>query len=298
MTTLRWSVPALALAALAAGACGLVAGGAPAATNPLADPLWDDGRAELSVYDGTVSRYGHDRPATAQLVVVKEDLVEATLVKSDAGPEPGRTLEAIKMNLIWHFTTGTYDYHQMATVQFRRADGAALKETASSAEGCGMTFVRLGPGADGRWTHHAHSYWDGEADREVAIPGPTDGLFLLDGAPVWLRRWAGAAQPFELRVRVMPSQVAGRSPIEATRPMDAVVRFVQEEDLEVPAGRFRARRFAIAHGGESDVYWFDAAAPHVLLRMQTAGGRSVALRKTQRLDYWNRTGPGDETLLR
>lgn len=295
MTRFQRIIPSLVLAAFAAS-CGPAAGGPPQDPNPLADASWDDDRAEVSVYRGTVSRYGHDRPARVQLVVVKEDLVRSTRVKSEAGPAPGRTVQAIKMNLIWHFTTGTYDYHQMATVHFDRAGGGALQETMSSTEACGITFVRIAPGPRGGWTHHAHSYWDGEADREVPIPGE-GALFLLDGAPVWLRRFAAAARPFERRVRLLPSQIAGRSPIDAARPVDAVVRLVGEESLTVPAGRFRAKRLAIGHGGRSDVYWFDAAAPHALLRMEDGLGRSIELVKTQRLDYWNHTSPGDERLL-
>uniref|UniRef100_A0A832MLA0 DUF3108 domain-containing protein n=1 Tax=Eiseniibacteriota bacterium TaxID=2212470 RepID=A0A832MLA0_UNCEI len=297
MSERRGLARAALAAALLAGACGPSAGSVPAPANPLMLPLWDDGRAELSVYEGVVPRYGHDRPAKVTLVVVKEDLLEDTLVKSEAGPRPGRTVEAVKMHWVWQFSTGTYDYHQAATVMFRRADGVALKETMSSAEGCGITFVRVAP-RGGRLVHAAHSYWEGEADREVEVPRRAgQELLFLDGAPVWLRRWAGAARPFETRVRLLPGQISARSPAAAARPVDAVLRYLGEEDLAVPAGRFRARRFAIAVGGATHLYWLDARAPHVLLRMQGADGRGMALAATRRLDYWNHTAPGDERRL-
>src|SRR5438876_3674942 len=167
---------ALALVAFAAGA---LAAAARAATAPLpgtqagfaADRLWDDGRAEFCTYTGQTLRYGKLRPTEARLIVVKEDLVRGTLVKSDPGPIPGKTLEVLKLNFVADFPTGTYTYHQMATVMFERSTLDVLKETMSHTESCGITFVRVGP-KGGRLVHEAHSYWDGQADREVPVEWP------------------------------------------------------------------------------------------------------------------------------
>src|SRR5438552_2963919 len=73
---------------------------APSPENIFASPLWDDGKAEFSVYSGVTNRYGQERATDAHLVVVKEDLLRQSLVKSDAGPLPGRTVTAIKLNFI------------------------------------------------------------------------------------------------------------------------------------------------------------------------------------------------------
>jgi len=179
-------IAALALAAAPGPAQrGSAAPGAPP-DHPFAQPLWDDGRAEVSVYGGTTLRYGQLRPTTAHLIVVKEDLLRESLVKSDSGPVPGRTLTAIKYNFIADFPTGTYTYHQMATVMFDRRDLTVLKETMSHTEGCGITFVRIGP-QHGAWMHEAHSYWEGEADRAVAVEWPEGPRAFADALPVWLR---------------------------------------------------------------------------------------------------------------
>src|SRR5437879_1214370 len=124
-----------------AGAPGAPTSSPPSAPeNIFASPLWDDGKAEFSVYSGVTNRYGQERATDAHLVVVKEDLLRQSLVKSDAGPLPGRTVTAIKLNFIADFPTGTYTYHQMATVMFERATFDVLKETMSHTEGCGITF--------------------------------------------------------------------------------------------------------------------------------------------------------------
>jgi hypothetical protein len=258
-------------------------------------PIWDDGKAEFSTYTGTTERYGKARPTQARIIVVKEDLVRSTLVKSEAGPLPGRTLEALKLNFIADFPTGTYTYHQMASLFFERASLEVLKESMSHTEGCGITFVRVGP-KGGRVIHEAHSYWDGEADRETPLVWPAGDRPRLwwDALPVTLRPWTERPGTFEEKVWLLPSQVSGTSPIERTRPVEAWVRVQDGGPLVVPAGRFVTRRVEVRSPGGTDRFWFDQRDPHVLVRMETAAGRTLELRKSQRLDYWKYRDPGDE----
>jgi len=268
-----------------------------ATENILTRPLWDDGKAEFAIYTGTTLRYGQLRPTEARIIVVKEDLLRSTLVKSDAGPIRGRTLEAIKLNFVADFLTGTYSYHQIATVMFDRASGDVLKETMSHTESCGITFVRIGP-KSGRLTHEAHSYWDGEADREVAVEWPPGDRLYWDALPVSLRQWvAGGSRPFEKKVWLMPSQISGRSEISNTKPVSATLRMSSAGTIAIPAGRFAARKFEIKRISGSDFFWFDESFPHVMLKMETHAGRKLELRKVLRLDYWNHHMNGDERLL-
>ncbi len=270
---------------------------APPRANPARSPLWDDGRAEFSIYRGTTLRYGEPRPTTAHLIVVKEDLLRSSLVKSEAGPVSGRTFEALKLNFVADFPTGTYAYHQMATVMFDRASLDVVKESMSHTESCGMTYVRVAP-EGGRWKHHAHSYWEGEAEREVAIDWPAGERLFWDALPVSLRAWvAGGTKAFETKVWVLPSQVSGHAPPANARPIAATLRMSAPTPLRVPAGRFRARRFELAGAHGSDRFWFDEKFPHVLLRMETHAGRTLALEKTMRIDYWRRHADGDEKWL-
>lgn len=266
------------------------------AENPFASPLWDDGKAEYSIYTGVTSRYGQPRPTEARMVVVKEDLVRATLVKSDSGPVQGKTIPAIKLNWSADFETGTYTYHQAVTVMFDRASLGPLKETMVHHELCGITTVRVAP-EDGHLVHRADSYWDGEATRTVRVNWPEGLPLWWDALPVSLRGWAGRTQPFELRVVLLPSQVSGRSPLASTQPVDATLRLVKVEPLTVPAGRFTAARFSIETKDGVDTFWFDARTPYVMLRVDTHEGRSLALKKSVRLDYWNHHMNGDERLV-
>src|SRR5262249_8624335 len=156
---------------------------------------------------------------------------------------------------------------------FDRRTLEVLKEVTSHTEACGITYVRVGP-ERGRWMHHAHSYWEGEADREVPLAWPAGGEHLFwDALPVSLRPFLeGDAPPFEGEVWVPPSQLTGRSPIENTRPVRARLRLNAAAPLEVPAGRFTARRFDLVTDKGTDSFWFDGKSPHVLLGMDTAAG--------------------------
>ena len=288
---------ALALLASAGGPGGSAPTRAPHG-DVLLDRSWDDGKAEFSIYTGVTPRYGQPRATETRLIVVKEDLFRDALVKSERGPIPGRTLEAIKLNMVADFQTGTYTYHQMASVFFDRATMDVLKESKSHTESCGITFVRVGP-VRRRWMHEAHSYWEGEADRVVPVAWPRDGRprLLWDGLPVSLRRWVSAGGEHPIEAWLLPSQVSGRSPIQNTRPVLARIAVEAPSPRTVAAGRFEARKVTVTAGRDADVFWFESRFPYRLLALETSWGRKLELRRTLRLDYWNHHMNGDERVL-
>ena len=291
------AAPRAALIGLAlAGLAGPVAAAEVLRPGFAENPLWDDGKAEFSQYEGTTRRYGEPRPTRARIVIVKEDMLRSARVKSERGPVPGKTVEVLKVVFVAEFPTGSYFYRQAATTFLERKSLELLKESMSHFDGCGITYVRVGP-KQGRMVHEAHSYWEGEADRDVPLVWPWGGSahVFWDALPLWLRgqiEGGGASNVF-----LLPSQIAGRSPIEATKPVPATIRWSEAETIVVPAGRFAARLAEVVSPGGTDRFWFDAAFPHVLLKMETAAGRSLALKKTQRLDYWNHHAIGDEKLI-
>ncbi|MEO6463326.1 MAG: hypothetical protein ABIP29_09645 [Candidatus Eisenbacteria bacterium] len=267
-------------------------GPTPAPRSVFADRLWDDGKAEYSVYEGTIKRYGTDRSVSAKLIVVKEDMDLARRVKSEAGAGTHGTRSVIKQNFLRDFTTGTYDYHQMSSVFLDRATGALEKLAMSSTEGCGITYVEVVP-RGGSWRHVSHSYWDGEGDRESTIRLPSRHTLAEDALPVWLRRLdLKKAQSFQ--VPLLPSQLSGR--VQHTEVVQAVIEVIGRADRHglpviVKVGGKRA-------GVRSDRYWFDPAWPHALTRFAGGADATILERiKTIRLAYWKKTGPGDERLL-
>jgi hypothetical protein len=295
----RALAPAVVLALACASSCGRAAhpAGAPVVSDALRSVVWDDGRAEVSLYSGVTPESGEERRTTARWIVVKEDLLRATLVKSDSGPIAGKTVAAIKCNFISDWSAGTYDEHEMAVVMLERSSGQALKETASHTDGCGITFVRVGP-VKGTMTHEAHSYWEGEADRVTKIEMPSGGLVFEDALPVWLRLWAGQTPfPADLAVWMLPGQLGARAPLASASAVRAVIRRTAGGSLETPAGHFECVAFSVETPSGLGRYWLDKRPPHVLVRVERAGGAWLELRRTMRIDYWNHTRNGDERLL-
>lgn len=260
----------------------------------LSDPLWDDGKAEVSTYRGTIVHYGKSRPLRVRLIAVKEDMDLAQRVKSDAGPVPGRTATVIKLNAIRDFPAGTYDYHQMSSSFLDRATGELLKLAMSSTEGCGITFVEVLPGVAG-WRHVSHSYFDGEADRDlVLVPDARRRAVAADALPLWLRR-LDLTHGQLATVDLLPGQLAGR--VRDTTFVRATIDVAGTPDAHgLPVSV--SFRDGPGQGSRTDRYWFDPAWPHPLVRFE--GGRDATVFervKTLRLAYWEKTDPGDERLL-
>lgn len=265
-----------------------------AAHDVFADSLWDDGRAEITVYEGTIERYGVARPLAARIIVVKEDMDMEQSVKSAAGPVEGRTRPMLKQNLIRDFRTGTYDYHQMCSTFLDRRSGNVAKLVMSSSEGCGITFVELLPSSHG-WDRVSHSYWDGEGDStqhgidgEFGHPGTP-----MDALPLWLRRLdLESGQKF--MAYLLPSQVSNR--VASLRVMPWQIEIIGRADKNGLPVLVHDRSDPGA--SRTDRYWFDPVWPHPLVRFEGGADATVLTRvKTTRLAYWEKTAPGDEKLI-
>ncbi len=282
----------LLLAAAAAAAAGAAMAAAPAAGGPLpidpswsADPIWDDGLAEVSVYDAERVIYGKTRPHTALLIVVKEDLSDASHVKADP-PHEGRALTTVlKMNLVATVPTENYAYHFLGSFFVRRDDVRRLvKATVGSQEWCGNTFKEI-VSWGGTPRIHSHSYFDSQGDGEQPLPTGEDGL--LDEQILMVVRAAaipeGGSVPLRVADPIIDNTAKAVSLHEATLTAGAL------EDVTSPAGRFRARRFVLRRGtGEETSYWVESAFPRALVRMEAFDGRRMILRERSRRDYWSR----------
>jgi hypothetical protein len=287
---------------LLVGACGVAR--EPAATTAsrapilaerdlFADPVWDDGQAEYSTYRGTMPHYGKPRPLSARIIIVKEDMDVAARVKVDGDPPAGGARTVLKVNYLHDFPTGTYDHHQMSSVFLDRASGSLEKLAMSSTEGCGITYVEVLPGASA-WRHVSHSYWEGEGDRDLSLPTRSDRpTAAWDGLVLWLRR-LDLARPQSFPVDLLPGQVSGR--VRATALVPATIELPGRVD---DRGWPVTVRVAAAEGTPErvDRFWFEAAWPHGLVRLERADGAVLERVKTIRLDYWEKTDPGDEALV-
>ncbi len=281
-TLIAWSL----LAAAAAG-------GVPRAAELRVDPawsgdrIWDDGQAEVSHYEARRTIYGTAREYEAVLIIVKEDLDAATAVKADPPVEGRRLVTVLKLNILGRIATENYPYNFMTSVFSRRDDPRSLVKLAhSSQEWCGTTFKEV-IGWDGPARLVWHSYFDGQADGQAPLELGQDS-FLEEQLFIVLR--AAFFQPGqEIPITVHDSLITNNARKLASRI--ATISMSPEEPITLPAGSFRAQRIVVSPGqagGITLIFWREAGPRRAILRFESSDGRSLALKKIARRDYWSR----------
>jgi hypothetical protein len=259
-----------------------------------ANPIWDDGRAEISAYETVAMRYGAQRPFTSYLIVVKEDFTRAELVKADPGHDPDELLTVLKLNQVIHFQTGIYDYHQMLSVFFDRADMIPVKLSLAHFEWCGNTYKEMTRRGE-RAVLTANTYWDGMARAEFDIEF-TGRTLLYDELPVWLRSIPWGDKERNWGVSLIPTQISSRA--DDPQPRRATLKiYPATEEIAIGAEVLQAFRVDLDWNQGVDSFRFHAEPPHVMLSWTRSDGGSYRLLWSRRMPYWNLNTPGDEVHL-
>jgi hypothetical protein len=131
---------------------------------------WHAGKAEISSYNLSQSRYGETRKGKAVLIFVTEDLSKKLQVKLD---DPGRRnkVNVLKLNFTKNFITGIYPYSLMLSVftpTDREKEPSSLKAAMSSQEWCGQVYTQVNLRGN-RYSVKSHSYFEQEADERFSV---------------------------------------------------------------------------------------------------------------------------------
>ena len=245
--------------------------------------VWDDGKAEVSVYQAQWKRYGRTYPGRYLTVLVKEPWAPDLNVKADHARPDG--FDVLKLNVLRDVPTGIYTYHQTVSTYLRRADLSMVKLAATSSEACGISTADASNGK-----LRTRSYFDGEGDRVADWP---EGALPEDALSVRLRSYVAGKPPRE--IRVVPSFLANR--YEDLVPRAYTLARAVPKKIEVPAGSFEAVRFDLRAPGRLRSYWIERAFPHRWVRYEQEDGTTYVLAKSERLAYWKMHDPGDEAWL-
>ena len=277
---------------------------------------WGDGKAELSGYRLTMPRYGQPREGSLVLIYVTEDFSDSRRVKADPGRHPASEVyPVLKLNSIRKFQTGIYDYSVMTSV-FARLDFAATerpfplrKLSLSSQEWCGHVYHQLLPQAatpaqPAQWLSTSHSYFDGEADEQRALPVPPGVVVAEDELPLLLRSYAQRREllaPGESRtVAFLPSLVRTRllhQPLAFTEA--SIARARPPLGYKTPTGEVQVIAYTVAiRNGDRAVFQFAAAPPHRLVHYRWDSGEEATLLGSTRLPYWQLHDNGQEDLVK
>lgn len=267
---------------------------------------WSDGKAEVSGYDLVFPRYGELRKGKAVAIFVTETFSDRDRVKADPGKHPkSDEVPVMKLNLVFDFQTGIYDYNIMTSTFVTlaphkgRAAGAPTKVSFSSQEWCGHVWHQLL--FDERSAREVvHSYFDGEADGARHLERPADGV-IDDVLWFWARGLASPRMaPGEKReLPYLPSLLHARLahvPLAWQRvTLEALPGITR---VEVPAGTFEVEvRKATSADGVVRTYYVEKAAPHRLVRFEASDGTRMELRGSERLEYWKLNHEGGERAL-
>jgi len=295
----RIVVFASGLGLAAALACGGVSSAGPAATASSAFwTAWGDGKAELSGYAVTTSRYGAPREGRLVLIYVTEPMDRRNWIKDDDGDvPPSERVNVMKLNHVLKFQTGIYPYSVMTSV-FAPVDGSQAqrftpaKIAMSAQEWCGHVYQKVIPSPEA-FASELRSYFHAEGDRDTTVktaPGTLyeDALLIqlreLDGPFADGKNWAGS---------IVPSLWAQRKRHGALEPVAATIK--RQEAIRDGAA---VTRFILAYGSVATTYDVEKAAPRRVLSWKTTDGDEARLLKTARLPYWQLNGQGDEKYLR
>lgn len=276
MRRVRRAIP-LALLALAA------AGPAPAGEASPFDPgwgvarLWNDGKAEVAVYDAEQKIYGAARRFEAVVLTVKEPVDLAKAIKTDR-PADGRTVaDALKTNFVMEIPTPNYDYRFLACVQSRAADLASLvRQTVSSQEWCGAVYKEFTT-RDGRPRYLWNSYWEAEGVGERAAE--LGGGAVSEEQLFTLLRSLRFADGLRFDLKVHPPQFSNCVPEAGAEPTAFAVE--KEDSGGKPAW------LVAGHRGDYRIeFVFASEAPNPLLRFAASDGRAMRLKSIERRAYW------------
>jgi hypothetical protein len=266
---------------------------------------WGDGKAEVSGYALTEPRYGHLRNGSLVLIYVTENFSDSLRVKADPGRHPKSDIyPVLKLNVVRHFQTGIYDYSVMSSIFAKtESDGSdpfsLVKTSFSAQEWCGNVYTQwLRYGA--RLLGVSHSYFDGEADRDLKLDIPKGAVFE-DALPILVRGLRGDyLRPGERRsVPFLSSTIRSRFDHQPQTFNQAMIeREMEPVEFRSGLGVRRAIVYMVKEGPLETRYFVEEALPHHLLGWTRSDGERATILGSKRLAYWEMNNPGGEKALK
>lgn len=238
---------------------------------------WDDGLAEVAVYDAERMIYGENRTYEYAVLTVKEDFNRENNVKTDDYTR-NDLFEVLKVNSFARIETDNYPYHYLTSVFILRDRPWALhKLTTSSQEWCGNTFKSItDKGANFDLSYN--SYFDGQGTGGHQLPKE---LLVEDQLPYTLRALKFTDNPtFDANILETQQTNQAKAPVV----YKAHIRSINAQLNEAEVWQVQVQ----LDSAKVNSYWFAKAYPNHLLQQQTWDGRNLKLKKISRYAYWKR----------
>jgi hypothetical protein len=244
---------------------------------------WYQGEAEINAYKLEIFRYGERRTGDAVLVFVTEDFSKSKQVKLDYPDQsPDDKVSVLKLNNLWKFKTGIYDYSMMNStftpIQYNQYPHS-LKHTTSSQEWCGHTFTQFNLQEDDRYSFRSFSYFEQEGDQKGSI-----AVDMLEDE-LWNRLRINPQSIPRGEVNLLAGLFYQRLSHDSLKPHRARIRFAEKEGTTQCIVEY-------LHLDRTLTINFENAFPRRILSWtEVQNGKEMvraSLEESLKSDYWNR----------
>lgn len=233
--------------------------------------FWDDGKAEVAVYNATRTIYKKQRRFEYTVITVSETFNKKYRVKTE-DYQRSDLYNVMKLNAFARIQTDKYPYHFLSSLFFLRSNTiSADKFTISSQEWCGNTFKSF-LNQDNHFLFSYNSYWDGEGRGERKL----ENDFLFEDQLGYSLRSLKFREGLQFRARVLSAQISNKVTDNG---------FYDARFTVTNAGTTWKVTVQLAEGKQNE-YVFAAAYPNLLLQQRTWDARNLKLKNVSRYAYW------------
>lgn len=245
------------------------------------DKLWDDGLAEVAIYDATRTIYGKSRAFDYVYVAVKEVFNEEYQVKTDDYNRED-LFDVIKVNKFADIPTENYPYHFLTSVFFKRESPTTVhKLTNSSQEWCGLTTKSF-LADENSYTYEWISYWDGQGNGASTV-----ATAMFEDQLSYSLRSLNFKEGLAFEIDLYPSQVSSKAGQPEIKQANILVQKATGSDsLFQDYNKVWKVDVAYKSSGNQITYWYADTYPNYLLKMEAWDGRSLRLKELSRYAYW------------
>ncbi|MGV3586629.1 MAG: hypothetical protein ACO1OF_06490 [Adhaeribacter sp.] len=240
--------------------------------------FWDDGLAEVAIYQAERVVYKQPRAFEYTLITVKEDFNQAHNVKTD-DYNRSDLFPVMKVNQFCRIPTDNYPYHYLTSLFFRRENPVTVyKITSSSQEWCGNTFKAI-TNTGNNFNYNFNSYWDEQGTGQMELP---QNILFEDQLPYTLR-----SLRFKEGLTCKANIAELLQTSKANKPTVYQASIATTSDNTVANNNLWRVNVKLAPDKEN-IYWFRKEYPNILVKQQTWDGRTLQLKEVKRYAYWQK----------
>lgn len=239
--------------------------------------FWNDGKAEVAVYQAQRKIYNKVRDFEYTYITVSEEFNKEYRVKTDDYSRKD-LYKVMKLNAFAAIPTDNYPYHYLTSFFFLRSQPWLVdKITNSSQEWCGNTFKEYLANTKG-YQYRYQSYFDGDGDGEKQL----ESKILFEDQLSYTLRSLNFKAGLSFEAKVLESQIAtkvGKMTIYNSS-------FLVEDGANEIAGEQSWKVTLKLDVNKQNTYYIGKVYPNVVFKQQTWDGRNLQLKKISRYAYW------------